>query len=100
MVAVHQHLRLDDRHEARFLAEGGVARERVSVRLEARVGRDFVADRDHGAPLREARAELVVLRKPFPQAVEALGDRLAGEQGERLRAGVDLDPGNDALGGE
>ena len=37
-----------------------------------------VADRDHGAPLREARAELAVLREPLAQAVEALGDRLAG----------------------
>ena len=40
--------------------------------------RDAVADRDDGAPLREARAEPAVLRQPLAQAVEAFGDDLAG----------------------
>ena len=52
--------------------------------------------RDHGAPLREARAHAGVLGEPLAQAVEAFGDLLAGEAGERLGAGVDLDAGNDA----
>ena len=34
-VAVHQHLGLDDRHQPLLLAERGVARERVRVRLDA-----------------------------------------------------------------
>jgi len=46
-------------------------------------------------PLREARAEAAVLLEPLPQPVEALGDRLARGERERLRALVDLDPGDD-----
>ena len=97
VVAVHQHLGLDDRHDARLLAERRVPREGVRVRVEACVGRDAVPDRDHGAPLREARAELVVLLEPRAQAVEPLGDLLAGEARHVVRARVDLDPRDDAL---
>ena len=100
VVAVHQHLGLDDRHEPGLLAERGVARERVRVRVEAGIGRDAVADRDHRAPLREAGAELVVLLEPLAQPVESLGHRLAGVERQRLRARVDLDPRHDALRGE
>jgi hypothetical protein len=35
VVAVHQHLGLDDRHQARFLAERGVARQCVRVGFDA-----------------------------------------------------------------
>src|SRR5690242_13988733 len=45
----------------------------------------------------EARAEPAVLLEPCAQAVEALGDGLALGERERLRTGVDLDPGDDAL---
>ena len=38
-----------------------------------------------------------VLREPLAQPVEALGDRLALGERERLRARVDLDPGDDPL---
>ncbi len=62
--------------------------------------RDALADRDDGAPLREPRAELAVLRQPLAQAVEALGDLLARRAGQILGAGVDLDAGDDALAGE
>ena len=95
VVAVHQHLGLDDRDEARLLRERGVAGERVRVRPDAVLARDPVADRDHGAPLGEPRAELAVLREALAQAVEALGDLLARRERERLRALVDLDPGDD-----
>ena len=78
VVAVHQHLGLDDRHDARFLAQRGVARERVRVHVDAVRRRDAVADVDvRRAPLGEARAELAVLGEPLAQAVETLGDGLA-----------------------
>ncbi len=57
----------------------------------------LVGDRVRRAPLREPRAERVVLREPLAQPVEALGDRLALGEREGLRALVDLDPGDDAL---
>ena len=86
MVAVHQHLGLDDRDDAGFLAQRGVARQRVGVGVDAgRVG-NAVADVDDRAPLRKARTELVVFGEPLAQSVETLGDRLAREPGERLGA--------------
>ena len=51
---------------------------------------------DHRPPLREARAEGVVVLEPFAEAVEALGDLLAGGEGEVLGAGIDLDAGDRA----
>ena len=35
VVAVHEHLGLDDRHDARLLAQRGVARQRVGVHVDA-----------------------------------------------------------------
>ena len=60
-----------------FLAQRGVARERVRVHVDAVLRRDAVADVDHRAPLGEPRAELAVLDEPRAQAVEAVGDELA-----------------------
>ena len=97
MAAVHQHFRLDDRHDVVLLAERRVARQRVRVRLDGERGRNAVADVDDRAPLGEARAELVVLDEALAQAIQALGDGLAREAGERLRAGVDLDARDDAV---
>ena len=98
VVAVHQDLGLDDRHDVGLLAQGRVARHRVGVRVDREIGRGALADDDRRAPLREARAELAVLGESLAQPVQALGDGLAGEQRERLRAGVDLDPGDRAGG--
>src|SRR3954447_8713798 len=72
----------------------------MRVRPEAVLARDALADRDDTAPLGEARTELAVLLEPPAQAVEALGDGLAVGERERLRAGIDLDPGDDPLRGE
>jgi hypothetical protein len=81
---VHQHLRLDDRHDAGLLAERGVAGERVGVGVDAVLRRDRRPDVDHRAPLGEARAEFVVFGEPLAQAVEALGDLLARRQRQIL----------------
>src|SRR5580765_6898150 len=97
MVAVHQHLGLDDRDEAGLLRQRRVPRERVRVRPHAVLARDAVADRDHAAPLGEARSELAVLLEPRAQAVESLCHRLAFGEREGLRAFVDFDPGYDAF---
>ena len=97
---VHQHLGLDDRDDPGLLRERRVPRERVRVDVKACIRRDPVADRDHRAPLAEARAERVVLGEAPAEPVEALGDLLPGVPGEVLRARVDLDPGDDALARE
>ena len=56
VVAVHQHFRLDHRHETRLPGKRGVARQRMGVGLDAGAAREAVADRDHRAPLGEPRA--------------------------------------------
>ena len=68
----------------------------MRIGRERERGRDAGADVDDRAPLGEARAESAVFREPLAQAVETLGQRLAGKAGERLGAGVDLDAGQDA----
>jgi len=100
VVAVHEHLGLDDRDEPRLLAEGGVARERVGVGVDAVRGRDTGPDRDDGAPLGEAGAEPAVLGQAVAEPVQALGDQLAGAAGQGPRPLVDLDPRNHPSLGE
>src|SRR5687767_5346571 len=72
----------------------------MGIRPHAVLARGVLADRDDGAPLREPGTELAVLRQPLPEAVETLRDLLARSVREVLRAGVDLDAGDDALLGE
>ena len=100
VVAVHQHLGLDDRDEPGLLRQRGEAGERLGVGVDAALGRDPVADGDDRPPLGEARAEVAVLGQAVAQAVQALGDLLAVEPGQRLGALVDLDPRDDPLGAE
>ena len=94
--AIHQHFRLDDRDDAVFLAERGIARQRMRIRVDGELRGNAFRDVDDRAPLGEAGAELVVLDQPLAQAIEPFGDRLAREAGERLRARIDLDAGDDA----
>ena len=94
--AVLEHLRLDDWDQPRLLAERGVAGQCVRVGPDAVLARQPIADRVRGAPLGEPGTEAAVLLQPRAQAVEALGDRLAVGQRQRLGAFVDLDPGDDS----
>jgi hypothetical protein len=100
VVAVHEHFRLDDRHQAGFLAQGRIPGEGLGVGLQAVTARQAVTDGDDRPPLREPGAELAVLTQPVAQAVEALGDLLARRPRQRLGAGVHLDPRQNALAGE
>jgi len=45
VLAVHEHFRLHDRDEAGFLAERGIAGERVRICPDAVLARDVLADR-------------------------------------------------------
>src|SRR6516164_8619671 len=55
---------------------------------------------DDRSPLCKSGTHGVVVPETLAQAVKPLGDRLIWKAGEGLRAGVDLDTGNDALGFE
>ncbi len=96
VLAVHQHLRLDHRHDLVRLAQGGVAGQGVGVGLDRGPGRDTGGDVDHRPPFGEARAPLVVAGEPLAEPVQALGDCLARKPGQGLGAIVDLDPRNGA----
>ena len=98
--AVHEDLRLDDRHEPALLAEGGIPGQGVGVDIDAVAGRVLVADRDHRPPLGKAGTELSVVGDALAQTVQALGDLLPVGAGERLGPRVHLDPGHDPLARE
>ncbi len=96
VAAVHQHFRLDDRHDIGFLAERRIARQRLGVGEDRPARRNAVRNIDNRAPLREPRAEVVIVLQAAGEAVEPFGDRLAGKARQRLGAGIDLDARNRA----
>ncbi len=100
MLAIHQHFRLDDGNESGFLAQRGVASQRVRVGLEATAAGNVFADGDHRAPLGKTRAHLKIFRQTFAQSVQTFGDFFAGMSGHVFRASVHFDAGNDARIGE
>jgi hypothetical protein len=97
VAAVHQHLGLDDGHDAFFLADRRVAGQRIRVRLDREPARQRVGDVVDRAPLREARALVLVGAEALREPIEPLGDLVARRPCERDLAGVDLDAGHDAL---
>ena len=97
MIAVEQHFGLDDRNNRGLLAQRSVARQRVGVGVQAGVSGSARADRDHGAPLGKAGAQLEVFGQPPAQSVEPLGDLLARAEREIMGALVHFDARDDPL---
>ncbi len=98
VIAVHDHFRLDDRHDAFVLAERGIAGERMRIGIDASIARNAGADIDHRAPFGELGAEPPIFGEPLAQAVEAFGDHLARTERQGMRALVHLDAGERAGG--
>ena len=76
VVAVHQHLGLDDGNDAGLLAQAprsAPARAR-STAMQPRSSASSAPIRDDAAPLREARAHRCVFGEPLAQSVKAFGD--------------------------
>ena len=65
----------------------------MGVGVHAGVGRDAGADVDHGAPLRKARALLVIFGQPLGELVESDGDEFVGQPGSGLVPSSTLMPG-------
>ena len=86
VLAVHQHLGLDDRHQPALHAQRRIARQRLRVGVDRGVARHVRADVVDGAPLGELGAQADVLLDALAQPVEAFGDRLAGTERQRLGA--------------
>lgn len=83
------HIGLDDRHQARLLADRRKARQALRLCLEARLRRQRrrIAQ-DRRTPLREARAVCAGVAQPREEVVEPLRGGLDGRDGERVRVGV------------
>ena len=96
MVAFHEHFRLDNRHQSRFLAQRGVAGQSLRIGFDAALAGNAIADRDHRAPLGKTGAHLKVFFEAVAQSVQTFGDFLAGMSGQILCARVDLDSRNDS----
>src|SRR4029450_11067646 len=78
VIAVHQHFRLDDRHDVLLLTERGRARGGMRVGHDRGVARDAGADIDHRAPFRELGAEPAIFDEALAQTVQPLGDHFTG----------------------
>jgi hypothetical protein len=96
MIAVHEHFRFDDGNQSGFLAQRGVARQRVRVGLDATLAGNAIADGNHRAPLGKTRAHLKVFLEAVAQSVQTFGDFFAGMSGQVLGSGIHFDAGNDA----
>src|SRR5579871_1416904 len=66
----------------------------MGVSVDGLKGGNAGGNIDHRAPLREPGALLVILGQTVGQLIEADGDDLAREAGQRLRTLIDLDTGN------
>ena len=100
MIAVHQDFRLHNRHQSGFLAQRREERQGLGICLNAGRGGQTVANGDHCAPFREARAESPIHRESLAEPVESLSGLFTGEAGQCDRPFVHLDAGHDALPGE
>jgi len=97
VIAVHQHFRLDHRHQALFLAQGSIAGERMGVGFDAGARGDVIANMDHRPPFGKTRTKFVILLQARTQTIEPFGHHLTGKPGQRMGALIDLDPGDDAV---
>ena len=97
MGTIHQHLRLDNRHEAGVLRNAGVVGQRVRIGLHTHCAGKIGADCYHGAPLVETGAQRIILSAPRPEPVETGGQLLVRRAVHRVRAAVDLDAGDDSF---
>ena len=100
MIAVHEHFRLDNRNQAGFLAQRGIARQRMRVGLNATPAGNALADGNHRPPLGKTRAHLKVFRQTFAQSVQPFGDFLSGKTSQVFCSSINFDSGNDARIGE
>ena len=96
VIALRQHLRLDDRNETGPLTKGGVTGKRVRIGVDAGASWESFAQADYRPPLGEPRAHFEIIPKAFPQSVEPLGDLFASVSDEILGTRIDLDAGKDA----
>ena len=73
MLAIHEHFRLDDGNQSGFLAQRGIASQRLSVGLDATPAGYIIADTNHHAPLGKTGSHLRVFHQTVAQSIQTLG---------------------------
>ena len=97
MIAVHKHLRLDDRHQPCLLRKRRKPCQRVGVGVDAVLTGDPVTDGDHRSPLCEPRPQFVIFIQAIAQSIQTFRDFLIRRTCQGLRTFVHFDAGNDPL---
>ena len=100
VIAVDEHLRLDDGDDAFCLTYRSVTGQHFRVGLDAERRRIAVGDAVDLAPLGKAHALRFVSLEALGQAIQSLGDQIARRAGKGCRALVHLDTGHDASAGQ
>ena len=96
VLAIHENLRFDDRHQVGLLAQGRIAGKPVGVGLQAGFARHTLSDGNHRPPLGETGTQFNVLGQTVAQAVQALRHLLARMTRQILGAFIHLDARHDA----
>ena len=90
------HFGLDDGDQSGFLAQRGIASQRLRIGLDAAAAGNAIADGDHRPPLGKARAHLRIFLEAVAQSVEPFGYFLSEVSCHVLGASIDLYAGYDA----
>ena len=83
VAAIHKNFWLDDRHESRLLAQGGIASERMGVSRSAGMAGSALANDDDCPPFAETGAKIEILFEALAQVIQTLGNFLAREIRQR-----------------
>src|SRR5208283_1530125 len=83
-----------------FLAQGGIASQRLRVSLDASPAGDSIAYDNQRAPLDEMSAHLSIIRQAVAQSVQTFGYSLSGMTGHGLRPGIYFNAGDDPCIGD
>ena len=95
--SIHQNFRLDNRDNICLLAQCGITRHRVGVRMNTAFGWNTIANSNHCAPFGESRAEFTILFQPLAQFIQSFRHLLAFVESQRFCAHIYFDAGENAF---
>ncbi len=93
-LAIHQHFRLNDWHDTRFLTECRITGEGLRVLLDRSPCRKPIRDGNHSAPFRKACANAIIFVEALTQAIKTFRDGFTVKTCKRFCTGVNLDAWN------
>ena len=96
MLAVHEHFRLDNRDQPRFLAQRGIAGQRLRVSLNATSAGNTLPHDNHRTPLGKTGSHLKIFLESVAQSIQTFGYFLAAMPCHILCTDIHFDTGNDS----